>query len=203
MTTPRIRRLGLTGGIGSGKSTVADLLVRQGAVLVDTDAIARRLTGPGGVAIAPLQATFGDGIIDRAGALDRDRMRELAFGDLGVRRRLEAVLHPMISAEAQRAAAAHGDSVIVFDVPLLSESSHWRSRVYRVVVVDCEHSTQVDRVVQRSGWQRDVVERVISQQSPRPIRRRCADAVIYNYGLSLHDLAVEVEALWRRWCVPA
>lgn len=199
----RVRRLGLTGGIGSGKSTVATLLTGLGATLVDTDAIARQLTSPGGAAIEALRAAFGSALIDSSGALDRERMRELAFGSGDAKRRLESILHPMIATEVQRREREIGDGVIVFDVPLLAESRHWRARVERVLVVDCETSTQVERVVQRNGWDRDVVERIIARQASRAQRRRCADALIYNDGLSMHALAREVDALWLRWCAPA
>jgi dephospho-CoA kinase len=191
--------IGLTGGIGSGKSTVARRLVDCGARLVDTDAIARQLTAPGGVAMPALAAAFGDAIVGPDGALDRDRMRALAFADPGVKGRLEAVLHPMIGAEAQAQARAAGTHPVVFDVPLLAESRHWRGRVARVLVVDCLEDTQVARVMQRSGWSEDAVRRVIAQQAPRRARLAIADAVIFNDGLSLETLTREVRALWALW----
>jgi dephospho-CoA kinase len=194
-----MRRIGLTGGIGSGKSTVARSLVACGAVLVDTDAIARSLTLPGGTALPSLAALFGADIIAADGALDRDRMRRIAFDDSRAKLQLEAVLHPMIGAEAARQADAAGDAPIVFDVPLLTESRHWRSRVERVLVVDCSEQVQVERVVGRSGWSDEMVRRVISQQASRVRRRAIADAVIFNEGLSLEALHAEVEALWRLW----
>jgi dephospho-CoA kinase len=196
--------IGLTGGIGSGKSTVARLLVARGAALVDTDAIARALTAPGGAAMPALVATFGAQIAGADGALERDAMRRLAFDDPQARLRLEAVLHPMIGAEAQRqASASHGD-VIVFDVPLLAESRHWRARVDRVLVVDCNAPTQIARVLQRAGWTRDAAERVIAQQATRMQRRAIADAVIHNDdGLTLEALAHEVDRLLTLWRVGA
>ncbi len=194
-----MRRIGLTGGIGSGKSTVARTLVACGAVLVDTDAIARSLTLPGGAALPALAATFGADIIAADGALDRDRMRRIAFDDPRARLRLEAVLHPLIGAEAARQAAMADDAPIVFDVPLLVESRHWRSRVERVLVVDCSERAQVERVVERSGWSEDAVRRVISQQASRAQRRAVADAVIFNEGLTLEALQAEVLALWALW----
>ena len=194
-----VSRIGLTGGIGSGKSTVARALVGCGACLVDTDAIARALTLPGGAAMPALAQTFGAEIAAADGALDRERMRALAFADPGAKQRLEAVLHPLIGAEAQRQAAAAGSMPVVFDVPLLTESKHWRQRVQRVLVVDCEETTQVQRVMQRSGWSEDAVRRVIAQQAPRTARRRIADAVIYNDGLSAEELGAEVRALWALW----
>ncbi len=194
-----VRRIGLTGGIGSGKSTVARTFVDCGAALVDTDAIARALTLPGGAALPALAAAFGADIIGSDGAMDRDRMRALAFADPDAKRRLEAVLHPMIGAEAQRQATAAGERCIVFDVPLLTESSHWRDRVERVLVVDCREDTQVQRVMQRSGWAEDAVRRVIAQQAPRARRRAIADAVIHNDGIGAEALAAEVRALWALW----
>ncbi len=194
-----VRRIGLTGGIGSGKSTVARELVALGAVLVDTDAIARALTQPGGAALPAIAEAFGPTMIDATGALDRDRMRALAFNDPGAKRRLEAILHPRIGTEAQRQAAAAGDRCTVFDVPLLAESAHWRDRVQRVLVVDCEEDTQVARVMQRSGWTEDAVRRVIAQQAPRARRRAIADAVIVNEGLDPPALGAEVRALWALW----
>lgn len=195
-------RIGLTGGIGSGKSTVGALLVQHGATLIDADAISRHLTGSGGAAIDALAAEFGREIVDTSGALDRDRMRQLVFADAAVKRRLEAVLHPMIGAETQRQADAAQTPVIVFDVPLLVESAHWRGRVDRVLVVDCTESTQVARVAARSGLSPDAVLAIIAQQASRQRRRACADAVIHNDALSLQDLAQHVTALWRLWAHP-
>lgn len=192
-------RLGLTGGIGSGKSTVAQILVGLGAVLVDTDAIARALTLAGGAAIPALAAAFGPAIIGSDGALDRERMRALAFGDPQAKGRLEAILHPLIGRQALAEAAAAGEQPVVFDVPLLTESSHWRMRCQRILVVDCAESTQVARVMRRSGWTEDAVRRVIAQQAPRALRRSIADAVIHNDGLAIEALEDEVKALWALW----
>jgi dephospho-CoA kinase len=199
MATSGIRAIGLTGGIGSGKSTVARVLVDCGAVLVDTDAIARALTLPGGAAIAAIAAAFGDDMIAADGALDRPRMRERVFADAGAKARLEAILHPMIGAEAQRQAAAAGDRVLVYDVPLLAESGRWRERVDRVLVVDCHEDTQCRRVMQRSGWTEAAVRAVMAQQAPRELRRALADAVIVNDGIGPEDLAAEVRRLWGWW----
>jgi dephospho-CoA kinase len=192
-------RIGLTGGIGSGKSTVAAMLVECGAVLVDTDAIAHALTAPGGAALPGLSREFGSDIIGTNGAMDRARMRSLAFGDASARRRLEAILHPMISGEAQRQASLAGSRSVVFDVPLLSASSPWRQRVERLLVVDCAEDTQVQRVILRSGWSAEQVQRVISQQTPRVARRAIADAVIFNDGVGLDALQAQVQALWQHW----
>ena len=195
-------RIGLTGGIGSGKSTVAALLVAHGASLIDTDAIAREITQPGGIAIAAIREAFGAEALDAAGGLDRAAMRSRTFADPFVKRRLEAILHPLIGIETQRRADAAGAAVRVFDVPLFAESAHWRGRVDRVLVVDCSEATQLSRVMQRSGWSAEMVQAVIAQQARRSQRRACADAVIHNDGISLDELAAEVSALWAAWCVP-
>lgn len=197
-----VRRIGLTGGIGSGKSTVASLWAVRGATLVDTDAIARSLTAVGGAALPALRREFGEQVINPAGALDRDRMREMAFADPSIRRRLETHLHPLISEIAQEQATLTSGSVVLFDVPLLAESSLWRDRCDRILVVDCMESTQVKRVTQRAGWSSEQVRRIIAQQASREVRRSIADAVIYNDQCSLSELADSVEALWRLWAMP-
>jgi len=192
-------RIGLTGGIGSGKSTVAALLAGCGALVVDTDAISRALTAPGGAALPALARAFGPDIVAADGALDRARMRELAFGDPTARLRLEKILHPMIALESARQAAAGGALPLVFDVPLLTESKHWRARVDRVLVVDCPEATQVERVRRRSGWSEEAVRSVIALQASRAARRAIADAVIFNDKLTPDALAAEVQALWALW----
>ena len=197
--SPRVATIGLTGGIGSGKSTAANCLVDCGAWLVDTDAIARTLTLPGGTAISALAAEFGAESISADGALDREAMRRRVFADAGARRRLEAILHPLIGAEARRQADASGGRPVVFDVPLLAESSHWRSRVDRVLVIDCEESTQLARVASRPGWTEDAARRVLAQQATRAARRAMADAVIYNDELSVEQFQAELRTLWTLW----
>ena len=198
--------IGLTGGIGSGKSTVARMLVEEGAALVDTDAIARALTAPGGAALPALARAFGADILGPDGALDRDRMRARVFGDVSQRRRLEAILHPMIQREALAQARAaghrHPGRSVVFDVPLLAESGHWRQRVDRVLVVDCAVPTQIERVRERNGWPADAVERIIAQQASRAQRRGVADAIVVNERLTLEQLRHQVQAVWRRWHSP-
>lgn len=194
-------RIGLTGGIGSGKSTVAAQLASFGAAVIDTDAIARSLTLPGGPAIVAITAQFGPGYIDASGGLDRARMRQLAFTDPTARQRLEAILHPLIRTETARQAEAAGQAgVIVFDVPLLVESGRWREQVDKVLVVDCSEATQVRRVVARSGWTEDAVRAVIAQQASRAARRACADAVVFNDGITTEELSQQLRALWNRWC---
>jgi dephospho-CoA kinase len=196
---PRPRRIGLTGGIGSGKSTVARLLAECGATVIDTDLIARQLTLPGGAAIPVIASAFGADFIDSTGALDRTRMRELVFADPGAKLRLEAILHPLIGQETEQQAESAGALSLVFDVPLLVESGRWRDKVDRVLVVDCRESTQAERVVSRSGWTAEAAAAVIAQQATRRARRAAADAVIYNDGITLDELAEQVARLWQRW----
>jgi dephospho-CoA kinase len=194
-------RVGLTGGIGSGKSTVAAALARRGALVIDADAISRELTAPGGAALPAIAQAFGPAVIDASGALDRTRMRAEVFAQTEARARLEAILHPLIgqqtAAEAARAAAGQP---VVFDVPLLTESAHWRERVDRVLVIDCDEDLQVQRVMRRSGWSEAEVRRVIAQQAPRAARRAIADAVIDNgASTGLAALEARVGRLWRHW----
>lgn len=196
------RRIGLTGGIGSGKSTVATLWAARGAMLVDTDAIARSVTAVGGAALPTLRREFGAQIINDDGALDRDRMREMAFSDPSIRQRLEGLLHPLIGEIAQEQASLTKGPVVLFDVPLLAESSIWRGRCDRILVVDCLESTQITRVSKRAGWRPEQVRRIIAQQASREARRAIADAVIYNDGCTLAELAELAGALWRLWATP-
>lgn len=190
-----MRRIGLTGGIGSGKSTVASMLVDDGATLIDTDAIARAITQPGGAAMPAVMAAFGPSVVAAEGSLDRARMRELVFADAAAKKRLEAILHPAIGAECEAQAAAAGPGLIVFDVPLLVESKRWRALVDRVLVVDATEETQLRRVVARSGWTPEAVRAVLAQQASRAERRAAADAVIFNEALTIEELRREVRAL--------
>lgn len=201
MPTPRGLVIGLTGGIGSGKSTVATMLTELGAHLVDTDAIARALTAPGGLAIPEIAAAFGDDFIDGDGAMNRDRMRELAFSDPGALMRLQAILHPLITQESEvQARQANPGQVVVFDVPLLAESgSRWKDRVDKVLVIDCPAETQIQRVMARSGWTREAVQAVLAKQATRESRCAVADHIILNDGLSLEELRQEVKNVWRLW----
>jgi dephospho-CoA kinase len=177
--------IGLTGGIGSGKSTVADLFAAKGAALVDTDLIAHALTGPGGAAMPALQDAFGNAIVAADGRLDRQAMRRLAFADPGARTRLEGILHPMIRAETERQAAAALAGTapyVMLVVPLLAESGDYRRRVARVVVVDCREETQITRVMARSGLTREEALRIMAAQASRSDRLAIADDIIDNDG---------------------
>ena len=152
-----------------------------------------------------LRDALGAAAVAADGGLDRDRLRQLAFADADVRRRLESILHPLIGAQALQQAAAHGGRPVVFDVPLLTESQGarpWRTRVQRVLVVDCTEATQVERVARRAGWTAEAAQRVIAQQATRAQRRAIADAVIHNDGLDLGQLHAEVRALWALWNNP-
>lgn len=195
-------RLGLTGGIGSGKSTVAGMLAHLGAAVIDADAISRSTTAAYGPAIAPLAAEFGSSLIDASGALDRNAMRALVYADTSARKRLEAIVHPLVGLETQRQtrlASAAGNPCIVFDIPLLVESAHWRQAVNQVLVVDCTPAVQTTRVMERSGLTQAAVESIMAAQATRAARLRAADVVIFNDQLSLAQLELEVTQLWQRF----
>lgn len=195
-------RVGLTGGIGSGKTTVAGFLRKHGAVVIDADAISRQVTAAGGPAIEPIRQSFGADYIAPDGALDRARMRQASFSDAGARARLEAIIHPLVGQETARQEAdalAAGARCVVFDVPLLVESSRWRQRVDTVIVVDCPNDVQIERVTARSALARSDVERIIASQAPRLQRLRAADIVVFNAGLSLAQLAAQVGQVAERF----
>lgn len=194
-------KIGLTGGIGSGKTRVADMLQEWGATLVDTDEIARALTAPGGAAMPAIEAEFGASALTADGALNREWMRERAFSDPAARRRLEAVLHPIITEETLRQAEAARGSYLVFVVPLLVESlARWRSRVDRICVVDCDPDTQVARVQARSGLTEPAIRRIMAAQAARQTRLDMADDVITNDGAtSPEQLRAQAKTLHDRW----
>ncbi len=197
-----VTRLGLTGGMGSGKSTVAGMLAERGAAIIDADAISRQTTAAGGPAIDAIRQTFGPAFITTEGALDRDSMRALAFSDPTARRRLEQIVHPLVGLETRRqteAAITSGYHCIVFDIPLLVESAHWRARLDQVLVLDCRPETQIERVMRRNRLSRDEVERILAQQVSRRLRLQAADHVICNEGLDLPELARLVGLLARRF----
>ena len=192
------KRLGLTGGIGSGKSTVAQMLAEHGAALVDADQIAREVTGPGGAAMPTITQVFGADFVDAGGALDRDRMRAHAFAHAAARQQLEAIIHPLVAGLSQQRAQTAldaGASLVVLDIPLLVESKHWPARLDAVLVVDCRPETQVARVMARNGLERAAIERILAAQASREQRLAHADMVLYNDGLSFAALQQEVHAL--------
>jgi dephospho-CoA kinase len=193
-------RIGLTGGIGSGKSTVLRMLQALGAAAIDADAISRATTAPGGAAIPRIAQQFGPAFIGADGGLDRARMRERAYAHPEARRELEEIVHPLVGEEIARqveAALAAGARCIVFDIPLLVETGRWRPQLDRVLVVDCDPQTQVDRVGARSGLAADEVRAIIAAQAPRALRLGAADTVICNEGLALEALRYEVEQAAR------
>lgn len=184
-------RVGLTGGIGSGKSTVLAMLADLGAAAIDADAISRATTAAGGAAIPEIARVFGADFVTEDGALDRARMRAQAYADANARKRLEEIIHPLVGQESARqvqAAIDAGARCIVFDIPLLVESGRWRSQVDRVLVIDCSPETQVARVVARSSLMPEEVQAIIGAQAPRALRLAAADVVICNEGLSLEAL---------------
>ena len=188
--------VGLTGGIGSGKSAAAEEFGRLGATVVDTDAIALELTRAGGAATGQVRSLFGDEYVDAEGAMDRARMRALAFRDPAAKKKLEALLHPMIRAESERRIAAASGPYVIHVVPLLVESAEYRQRVARVLVVDCPENVQMERVRRRSGLSEDEVKRIIGAQVERQDRLAAADDVIDNSGTldALHKRVRELHA---------
>jgi dephospho-CoA kinase len=190
--------VGLTGGIGSGKSAAAEEFGRLGATVVDADAIALELTRAGGAATGQVRSLFGDEYVDADGAMDRAKMRALAFRDPAARKKLEELLHPMIRAESERRIAAASGPYVIHVVPLLVESAGYRQRVARVLVVDCPESVQMERVRRRSGLSEDEVKRIIGAQIKRQDRLAAADDVIDNSG-TLDALHKQVRALHARY----
>ena len=201
--SPKPLRLGLTGGIGSGKSTVASILASAGAAVMDADAISRSLTLPGGRALPAILAEFGEQLITPDGAMNREAMRALVFSNPQSKRQLEAIIHPlvgMVLQEESAAAMAAGHTCLVYDVPLLVESGErWRRQVDWVCVVDCEVETQIQRVMSRNQLSRAEIERIISHQASRQQRLSIADAVIFNEGIDLEHLEQVVHEMMARF----
>ena len=192
--------IGLTGGIGSGKTAVSDLLVKLGAGIVDTDLIAHQITGPHGAAMSLIEKQFGSDFIAADGALNRDKMRSLVFAKPEARKSLEAITHPLIRQETIRQARSlskEGSPYLVFVVPLLIESGFWMELIDRLVLVDCPEETQIQRVMQRSNLPEEEVKRILAAQTSREERLKYADIVIENQA-SLKDLEVEVQNLHQK-----
>ena len=190
--------MGLTGGIGSGKGAAAEEFARLGATLVDTDAIAHELTAPEGAALPHIKSLFGEAFIQSSGAMDRSKMRERVFSDAAAKRALEALLHPMIRDESRRRIAAATGPYVIHVVPLLIESPDYRSRVDRVLVIDCPEETQIARVRARGRLSEDEVRAIIGTQVSRAQRLAAADDVIENSG-SLDALRQQVTALHQKY----
>lgn len=174
--------IGLTGGIASGKSTVSERLFQLGAGVVDTDAIAHALTQVGGAAMPAIQAAFGDAFMNADGSMNRGAMRAKVFAQPEERKRLEAILHPMIHAKTRELGATVAGSYVVFVVPLLVESPRWRQQVDRIVVVDCEPATQLERLLQRKGITSEQAQQIIAAQASRALRLKAADMVVQNHS---------------------
>lgn len=191
--------VGLTGGIGSGKTTVADLFAAHGVAIVDTDVIAHRITAPGGAAMPLIAQAFGPQFVAPDGSLDRARMRALVFSDDAARARLEAITHPLIRAETEREREASAGPYVVIVVPLLVESGTWKSRVERVLVVDCSVETQIARVMRRNAFSREQVLAIIARQATRDERLAAADDVIVNDHAPLEQLTQQVQRLHERY----
>jgi dephospho-CoA kinase len=198
-------RLGLTGGIGSGKSTVAGMFVAAGAVVIDADAISRSLTAPNGAAISTIKQEFGDAMVNADGSLNRDRMRELIFADLNSKKRIEAIIHPLVKLEMQRqdqAAADTGVKLIVYDIPLLVESQNWRAILDTVLVVDCSEQTQSERVMLRNALRKEDVAKIIASQASRKMRNKAADILIFNDSITVKHLNEQVMYVARHLLRP-
>ncbi|MEW6346385.1 MAG: dephospho-CoA kinase [Pseudomonadota bacterium] len=189
--------VGLTGGIGSGKSTVADLFAAHGVAIVDTDLIAHQITAPHGAAIAQIAREFGAAFVAADGSLDRARMRTLIFSDEDARRRLEGITHPLIRTETERARNEASGPYVMLVVPLLVESGTWKTRVDRVLTVDCSVETQIARVMRRNAFSREQVLAIIARQATREARLAAADEVIVNDNTSMEELSAQVEAQHR------
>lgn len=197
MTTGRTQRLtvGLTGGIGSGKTTVAHMLAGCGATIIDADAISRSLTEAGGAALIPIKRVFGEEVIGADGALNRGAMREIVFAQPASRTKLEAIIHPLVQMRMSAAIQNAPTDVVVLDIPLLVESPRWRKQIDLIVVVDCNVETQVSRVMQRNGWAASTIEAIIQSQATRGDRLKAADVVIFNEKSNLSILKNQVNSL--------
>jgi dephospho-CoA kinase len=190
--------IGLTGGIGSGKSAAAARFATHGIAVIDTDAIAHALTAPDGAAIGAIREAFGTGMIAPDGALDRSRMRALVFSRPSARHELEAILHPMIRQRSVHDCMAASSPYVILAVPLLIESGSFRERCTRVCVVDCPEDLQVERVHARSGLDEAQVRAIIAAQIDRKARLAAADDIIDNSG-SLANLNDQVDRLHCRY----
>lgn len=191
-----IKVVGLTGGIGSGKSAAADLFAGLGVAVVDTDVVSRRLTGPGGEAMGPLAAAFGDGYVTGDGALDRAAMRRRVFADPLARMRLEGILHPMILVHSLRELQQAQGPYAMLVVPLLFECERYLALVARKLVIDCDETVQLARVMRRNGMAEAEVRAIMAAQLPRAQRVALADDIIVNNG-SLDALRLQVEEKHR------
>jgi dephospho-CoA kinase len=194
-------RLGLTGGIGSGKSTVAKMFATLGAAVIDADAVSRSLTASQGKAIEAIKLEFDDAMISADGSLDRQRMRDLVFSNESAKKRLENIIHPLIKREIQQqdqAAVNAGIRVIVYDIPLLVESNNWRPMLNQVLVIDCLEQTQIERVILRNTLKKEDVEKIMANQANRKMRNSAADILIFNDSITVEQLGQQVSQVAQR-----
>jgi len=189
--------VGLTGGIGSGKTSVANAFAARGATIIDTDAIAHQLTAPGGTANSAIAANFGETMLTQQGAMDRVKMRSLIFSDATKKALLESILHPMIRAEVAKQTDLATGPYVIYVVPLLVESSHWKFP--RVLVIDCDEDKQIQRVMQRDGLAEDLIRSIVAQQATRQQRLAIATDVLQNQG-AFETLIPEIDRLHRLYC---
>jgi dephospho-CoA kinase len=195
MTSTTTPRIGLTGGIGSGKSTVAAMFADLGATVIDADAISRSMTAAGGAAITSIQIQFGPDFIQDDGSMNRERMRTLIFADAVARETLESIIHPLVKLYMQdqfQAAVFQHSRLVVYDIPLLTESSQWRQDLDKILVIDCTHETQIKRVISRNGLSREAIEKIIAHQASRDERLKVADFVVFNENCTSDQLRDEV-----------
>ncbi|MBC7204686.1 MAG: dephospho-CoA kinase [Pusillimonas sp.] len=194
-------KIGLTGGIGSGKTRVADLFHEWGASVIDTDVIAHQLTQVNGLAMPAIRETFGEQVVATDGSMDRAAMRERVFRDPETRRALEAIVHPLIAEVTEQQARQAQGCYLVLVVPLLVETSRWLEKVDRVCVVDCDPDTQINRVQMRSGLTIDAIKRIMSAQATREARLAVAHDVVLNDGATTpRQLRVRARELHEFWC---
>ena len=196
--TTQVFTVGLTGGIGSGKTTVANMFAELGAYLVDTDLIAHALTKENGAAISAIEDAFGSEFILPSGAMNREKMRQHVFSQPNEKKRLEAILHPLIREKTELAANASTGIYTIFVVPLLVESGSWRQRVSRVLVIDCSEQTQLQRVMSRNGMGQKQVLAIMQTQASREQRLKAADDIIPSEG-SLEEIKLKVRRLHDKY----
>lgn len=190
--------VGLTGGIGSGKTTVANMFAELGVSIIDTDAIAHQMSQAGGTAIPFIAKSFGADFINAQGAMDRAKMRDLVFSDAQAKKQLESILHPLIRQQCEIEATTSSGAYPIFVVPLLIESGNWRARVQRILVIDCDQETQIARVIQRNKFERTQVLRILATQVSREERLAQADDMI-NSMADLSQVRSEVEILHKKY----
>ncbi|MCD6026258.1 MAG: dephospho-CoA kinase [Solimicrobium sp.] len=192
--------VGLTGGIGSGKTSIANAFAIRGADVIDTDIIARNLTTADGAAIAAIRSAFGDNMITQEGALDRGKMRALVFSDVDQKRRLESILHPMIRTEVARQIGNATGLYIIYVVPLLVETGLYDQQLLtRILVVDCDEELQIQRVAQRDGISEQLIKAIMAEQASREERRAIATDIICNQT-TIEAIIPEIDRLHRLYC---